>query len=60
MLRCATQQSIHLSKIKISELIYNLLENTELIRYCNSIVDTSGVDNFDDNARKKLLHDMLS
>ena len=57
--RYATQQNTRLAKINVSELTDTLLENTELISYFNSILDTSGVDNFDDDAREKLLHDML-
>ena len=57
--RYDTKQNPHLAKINI-ELTNTLLENTELISYFNSIVDTSGVDNFDDDAHEKLLHDMLS
>ena len=46
--------------MNINEWADTLLENTELISYFKSIVDTSDVDNFDDDARDKLLHDMLS
>ena len=37
-----------------------MLENTELISYFNSIMDSSGVDNFDEETREKLLNHMLS
>ena len=57
--RYDTKQNPHLAKIN-SELTNTLLENTELISYFNSVVDTSGVDNFDDDAHEKFLHDMLS
>ena len=58
--RYATEQNTHLAKTNISALTNSLLEYTKLISYFNSIVDTSGVDNFDDDAHEKLLHDMLS
>lgn len=50
----ATQQNTYLSKININELTDTLLENTEFISYFNSVVDTSCVDNFDDNTRERL------
>ena len=50
----ATQQNTYLSKININELTDTLLENTEFISYFNSVVDTSFVDNFDDNTRERL------
>ena len=52
--RSATQQNTDLAKINISELTDTLLGNTELISYFNSIVDTSGGDNFSNGAREKL------
>ena len=58
--RYVTQQNTHLVKININELTDPLFENTEFISYFNSIVHTSGVDNFDDNAHEKLLHGMVS
>ena len=58
--RYVTQQNTHLAKININEITDTLLENTEVSSYFNSIVDTSGVDNFDDDAREKHLHDRLS
>ena len=50
----ATQQNTYLSKININELTDTLLENTEFISYFNSVLDTSCVDNFDDNTRERL------
>ena len=50
----ATQQNTHLSKISNNELTDTLPENTEFISYFNSVVDTSCVDNFDDNTREIL------
>ena len=50
----ARQQNTHLPKININELTDTLLENTEFISYFNSVVDTSCVDNFDDNTRERL------
>ena len=58
--RFVTQQNTHLTEVNINELTDNLLENTELISYFNSILDTSGVGTFDNNGLEKLLHDMLS
>ena len=56
----ATQQNTYLSKININELTDTLLENTEFISYFNSVVDTSCVDNFDDNTRERLFSDLSS
>ena len=58
--RFVTQQNTHLTEVNINELTDTLLENTELISYFNSILDTSGVGTFDNNGLEKLLHDMLS
>ena len=54
----ARQQNTHLPKININELTDALLENTEFISYFNSVVDTSCVDNFDENTRERLFFDL--
>ena len=45
--RYAAQQKTHMAKINISELTNTLLEKTELVSYFSSIVNISGVDNFE-------------
>ena len=47
-------------KINTNELTDILPENTEFISYFNSVVDTSCVDNFDDNTRERLCFDLSS
>ena len=49
--RYVAQQNTHMAKINISELTNTLLEKTELISYFSSIVNTSGVDNFENQLK---------
>lgn len=56
--RYVTKQNTYLAKTNINELTDTLLENTELISYFKLIVDTSGIDNFENDALEKLLHGM--
>lgn len=58
--RYATQQ--HLFSKDQNQWInrYFTWEETELISCFNSIVDTSGVDNFDDDTLEEPLHDMVN
>ena len=58
--RKCTQEKSHLSTINISDMVNNLLQNTEVISHYKSVVDTCGVVSPDDEDCAALLIDMLS
>ena len=57
--RKVTTTNNHLKSIDVNSITYSLMQDTEVISYYNSVVDTCGVENIDSEDRENLLQNML-
>lgn len=57
--RIATTNQNHLKSIDVKSITNVLMQDTEVISYYNSVVDTSGVKNFQDENKENLLENMI-
>ena len=57
--RKVTTTNNHLKSIDVNSITYSLMQDTEVIGHYNSVVDTSGVENIENEDRENLLQNML-
>ena len=57
--RIATTTNNHLKNIDVNNITHSLMQDTEVVSYYNSVVDTSGVENLQDEEKDNLLQNML-